>query len=88
MRTVREPSDVADLDQQPGRAGRPDAVQIHQRGSGGRHEGFEFSARLPGCRNQRATECASVASVLRPCPVVNTRARADSFGGTSTTCSP
>jgi hypothetical protein len=36
----------------------------------------------------RATECASVASVLRPCPVANTRARADSFGGTSTTCSP
>ena len=35
-----------------------------------------------------ATECASVASVLRPCPVANTRARADSFGGTSTTCSP
>ena len=32
-----------------------------------------------------ATECASVASVLRPWPVANTRARADSFGGTSTT---
>jgi len=28
-----------------------------------------------------------VASVLRPCPVENTRTRADSFGGTSTTCS-
>ncbi|WP_375504910.1 hypothetical protein [uncultured Jatrophihabitans sp.] len=35
-----------------------------------------------------ATECASVASVLRPCPVANTRVRADSFGGTSTTVSP
>jgi hypothetical protein len=35
-----------------------------------------------------ATECASVASVLRPCPVANTRVRADSLGGTSTTCSP
>ncbi len=35
-----------------------------------------------------ATECASVASFLRPCPVANTRARADSFGGTSTTRSP
>ena len=35
-----------------------------------------------------ATECASVASVLRPCPVLNDRARADSLGGTSTTCSP
>jgi hypothetical protein len=34
-----------------------------------------------------ATECASVASVLRPWPVENTRTRADSFGGTSTTCS-
>ena len=32
-----------------------------------------------------ATECASVASVLRPCPVANTRVRADSLGGTSTT---
>ena len=36
----------------------------------------------------RATECASVASVLRPCPVAKTRARAESFGGTSTTSSP
>ncbi len=35
-----------------------------------------------------ATEWASVASVLRPCPVANTRARADNFGGTSTTSSP
>jgi hypothetical protein len=35
-----------------------------------------------------ATECASVASVLRPCPVENTRVRADSFAGTSTTVSP
>ena len=29
-----------------------------------------------------------MASVLRPCPVANTRVRADSLGGTSTTCSP
>ena len=36
----------------------------------------------------RAMEWASVASVLRPWPVANTRARADSFGGTSTTSSP
>jgi hypothetical protein len=35
-----------------------------------------------------AKECASVASVLRPCPVANTRVRADSLGGKSTTCSP
>ena len=35
-----------------------------------------------------ATEWASVASVFRPCPVAKTRARADSFGGTSTTVSP
>jgi hypothetical protein len=36
----------------------------------------------------RATERASVASVLRPCPVANTRALAESFGGTSMTSSP
>ena len=43
----------------------------------------------PGMRvAASATECASVASVLRPCPVANTRVRADSLGGTSTTCSP
>ena len=35
-----------------------------------------------------ATEWASVASVLRPCPVENIRAQADSFGGTSRTSSP
>jgi hypothetical protein len=35
-----------------------------------------------------ATECASVASVLRPWPVENTRARAESLGGTSTTSWP
>lgn len=35
-----------------------------------------------------ATECASTGSVLRPLPVENTRARADSFAGTSTTGSP
>ncbi|MCX4471417.1 hypothetical protein OOK41_14060 [Micromonospora sp. NBC_01655] len=29
-----------------------------------------------------------MASVLRPCPVANIRALADSFGGTSTICSP
>jgi hypothetical protein len=31
------------------------------------------------------TECASVASVLRPCPVAKTLVRADCLGGTSTT---
>ena len=35
-----------------------------------------------------AAECASVASVLRPCPVASTRVRADSLAGTSTTRSP
>ncbi len=35
-----------------------------------------------------ATACASWASVLRLCPVSNSRARADSFAGTSTTVSP
>jgi len=35
-----------------------------------------------------ATECASVAPVARPCPEMNTRARADSFGGGSATFSP
>ncbi len=35
-----------------------------------------------------ATEWASVASVLRPWPVAKTRARAESFGGTSRTSSP
>ena len=35
-----------------------------------------------------AMECASSASVLRLCPVSSSRARADSFAGTSTTCSP
>jgi hypothetical protein len=35
-----------------------------------------------------ATACASVASVLRPCPVANTRIRAGSLAGTSMTCSP
>jgi hypothetical protein len=33
-------------------------------------------------------DCASVASVLRPWPVADTRVRADSLGGRSTTCSP
>ena len=35
-----------------------------------------------------ATLRASTGSVLRPWPVVNTLARADSFAGTSTTVSP
>ncbi|TWG28132.1 hypothetical protein FHX75_111283 [Micromonospora palomenae] len=35
-----------------------------------------------------AMEWASVASVLRPCPVANTRAQAASFGETSAICSP
>ena len=47
------------------------------------------TGRSPGMRDATtATECASVASVLRPWPVANTRMRADSLGGTSTTCSP
>lgn len=47
------------------------------------------TARRPGVRcATTATEWASVASVLRPCPVENTRARADSLAGTSTTGSP
>ena len=47
------------------------------------------TTRRPGVRSATtATECASVASVLRPCPVENTRTRADNFAGTSTTGSP
>ena len=45
----------------------------------------ETTGRSPAIRvPTSATECASVASVLRPCPVANTRARADSLAGTST----
>ena len=178
---VREPGDVADLDQQPGGAGGADAVQVEQTGAGGFDQLGELlvggllpgidplqvsdqlggdpaagladdvagpdlgqqclglaprtgpasprrgSARAaagaagrpcgcgprpasgagrPGAAGPRAarrsttgrsplirvptraTECASVASVLRPWPVANTRARADSLGGTSMTSSP
>ena len=35
MRPGREPGDVADLDQQPGGAGRADPVQVSQSGAGG-----------------------------------------------------
>ncbi|HET9970569.1 MAG TPA: hypothetical protein VFQ68_20205 [Streptosporangiaceae bacterium] len=35
-----------------------------------------------------AASAIACASVLRPCPAVKTRVRADSFGGTSTTRSP
>ena len=48
------------------------------------HDRSQAAIRVP----TNATECASVASVLRPWPVAKTRARADSFGGTSITCSP
>jgi hypothetical protein len=40
------------------------------------------------CRATWATLSASVVSVLRPPPVVSSRARTDSVAGTSTTCSP
>ncbi len=47
------------------------------------------SLRSPRVRSATtAIECASVASVLRPWPVSNTRTRAASFAGTSTTVSP
>ena len=39
---VGEPGDVADLDQQPGRTGRSDAVQVQQAGPGGRDQVDEF----------------------------------------------
>ena len=45
---VREPGDVADLDQQPGGAGRADAVQVHQCGAGGGDEFLEFFVGLLG----------------------------------------
>jgi hypothetical protein len=42
-----------------------------------------------GVRNATAAiECASVASVMRPCPVSNARTRAASFAGTSRTRAP
>jgi hypothetical protein len=48
---------------------------------------------VPVCRDldrtaTAAIEWASVSSVLRPCPVSNTRTRAASFAGTSSTRSP
>ena len=47
------------------------------------------STRRPAVRTATtATACASWASVLRLRPVSSSRARADSFAGTSTTCSP
>jgi hypothetical protein len=47
------------------------------------------SCRSPRVRSATmAIEWASVASVLRPCPVSNTRTRAASFAGTSHTVSP
>ena len=48
-----------------------------------------MTGRSPAFRTPtRAMECASVASVLRPCPVAKIRTRADIFAGTSTTSSP
>jgi hypothetical protein len=47
------------------------------------------TCRRPGVRNATtATLRASTGSILRPWPVAKTRARADSFAGTSTTVSP
>ena len=37
-RAVGEPGDVPDLDQQPGRPGGADAVQVHQAGPGRRDQ--------------------------------------------------
>ena len=45
---VGEPGDVTDLDQQPGGAGGPDAVQVHQRGAGGGDKFLEFFVGLFG----------------------------------------
>jgi hypothetical protein len=45
VRAVGEPGDVADLDEQPGCAGRADAVKVHERGAGG---GDEFGELLVG----------------------------------------
>ena len=42
---VGEPGDVADLDQQPGRAGGADAVQVHQAGAGRGDQLGEFLVR-------------------------------------------
>jgi GAF domain-containing protein len=48
-----------------------------------------LSSRNPVSRNATiTTACASVASVLRPCPVSNTRALAANLAGTSSTRSP
>ena len=49
----------------------------------------DVTCRRPGLRRAAtATQWASAGSVLRPWPVSNTRARADSFAGTSSTVSP
>ena len=45
MALGREPGDVTDLDQQPRRPGRADAVQVQQRGSGGLDQRDEFLVR-------------------------------------------
>ena len=40
--TVGEPGDVTDLDQEPGRSGGADAVQVQQPGAGGLEQGDEL----------------------------------------------
>jgi hypothetical protein len=48
VRAAGEPDDVTDLHEQPGRAGRADAVQVHQSAAGGGHQLLEFLVGLLG----------------------------------------
>lgn len=45
MALVGEAGDVTDLDQQPGRTGRPDAMQAEQPGTGALDQGDHFLVR-------------------------------------------